>query len=256
MAPPLLRINGLRVRFGGVLAIDGVSFDLAAGEIVGLVGPNGAGKTTLLNCVSRLQTPEAGDLFFCGQSLLEVPAHALAGLGIARTFQNLALFGSMSVRDNVLAGTQPKHRAGLIAHALALASVRREARGANIETGRLLEACGLSAVATQPVSELSLGLRRRVELARALAAAPRLLLLDEPASGLTVDEADQLAERLLALRERTGLSVLMIEHRMRLVSALCDRVIALNFGSRIAEGTPEQIRTHPEVIAAWLGTRQ
>ena len=246
----------MRVRFGGVLAIDGVSFDLAAGEIVGLVGPNGAGKTTLLNCLSRLQVPEAGDLVFCGQSLLAVQAHALAGLGIARTFQNLALFGSMSVRDNVLAGTQPRHRAGLVAHALALATVRREAQDAEAEADRLLEACALSPVAKQPVSELSLGMRRRVELARALASAPRLLLLDEPASGLTVDEADQLAESLLALRERTGLAVLMIEHRMRLVSALCDRVIALDFGSIIADGPPGHVRTHPEVIAAWLGTRR
>jgi branched-chain amino acid transport system ATP-binding protein len=246
----------LRVRFGGVLAIDGVSFDLAAGEIVGLVGPNGAGKTTLLNCISRLQVPEAGDLSFCGQSLLAVPAHALAGLGIARTFQNLALFGSMSVRDNVLAGTQPRHRAGLVAHALALATVRREARDAEAEADRLLEACALSPLAMQPVSELSLGMRRRVELARALASAPRLLLLDEPASGLTVDEADQLAASLLALRERTGLAVLMIEHRMRLVSALCDRVIALDFGSIIADGPPGHVRAHPEVIAAWLGTHR
>ena len=246
----------MRVRFGGVLAIDGVSFDLAAGEIVGLVGPNGAGKTTLLNCLSRLQVPEAGDLVFCGQSLLAVPAHALARLGIARTFQNLALFGSMSVRDNVLAGTQPRHRAGLVAHALALATVRREAQDAEAEADRLLEACALSPVAKQPVSELSLGMRRRVELARALASAPRLLLLDEPASGLTVDETDQLAASLLALRERTGLAVLMIEHRMRLVSALCDRVIALDFGSIIADGPPGHVRTHPEVIAAWLGTRR
>lgn len=256
MAVPLLSIDGLRVRFGGVVALDGVSFELAAGEIVGLVGPNGAGKTTLINCVSRLQDPEAGDMLFDGQSLCKTPAHALARLGIARTFQNLALFGSLSVRENVLAGSQPRHRAGLIAHALGLPSVRREAKVADLETRRLLEHCALEAVAERPVSELSLGMRRRVELARALASSPRLLLLDEPASGLTLEELDQLAESLLALRAQTGLAVLMVEHRMRLVSALCDRVVVLNFGSRIAEGSPDDIRSHPEVIAAWLGAHQ
>lgn len=256
MAPPLLRLTELRVRFGGVIALDGVSLDIAAGEIVGLVGPNGAGKTTLINCVSRLQDLDAGDMLFEGRSLRTTPAHALARLGIARTFQNLALFGSLSVRENILAGSQPLHRAGLIAHALSLPSVRREASAADIETRRLLEHCALEVVAGRPVSELSLGVRRRVELARALASSPRLLLLDEPASGLTLEELDQLAETLLALRAQTGLAVLMVEHRMRLVSALCDRVVVLNFGSRIVEGSPDEIRNHPEVIAAWLGARQ
>lgn len=253
--PPLLKLDRLHVRFGGVTALDGVDLELTAGSIVGLVGPNGAGKTTLLNCVSRLQEPDAGDIVFRGQSLLGIPAHALAHRGITRTFQNPALFGSMSVRDNVLTGTQPQHRAGFIAHALALAQVAREASAARLQADRLIEVCGLAAVADRPVSELSLGLRRQVELARALAGSPSLLLLDEPASGLSADEADTLAGSLRALRRQTGLAVLLIEHRMQWVSALCDQLIALNFGCRIAVGTPAEVRAHPEVIDAWLGDR-
>ncbi len=254
--PPLLEFDRVCVRFGGVLALDKLSFQIPAGSLSGLIGPNGSGKTTLINCVSRLCTPASGDIRFEGRSLLQSPAHALARLGIARTFQNLALFDSMSVRDTILAGTQPHHPSGLLAHALALASVAREARAANDRAEQLIDELDLATLVDRPVKALSLGNRRRVELARALACAPRLLLLDEPASGLTVEESDRLAAVLLALRKRSGLTVLMIEHRMRLVSAVCDQVVALNFGCKVAQGTPDEVRVHPQVIEAWLGTRQ
>ena len=253
---PILELDRVCVRFGGVVALDALSLTVPAGSLFGLIGPNGSGKTTLINCVSRLVTPASGEIRFDGHTLLNTPPHALAQLGIARTFQNLALFDSMTVRDTVLSGTQPHHRAGLFAHALALGSVAREARDAADRAARLIDELDLAAFAERPARELSLGNRRRVELARALAAAPRLLLLDEPASGLTIEECDQLAERLRALRARTGLTVLMIEHRMRWVSEVCDRVVALNFGAKLTEGTPAEVRAHPQVIEAWLGTRQ
>jgi len=243
------------MRFGGVVALDDVSFDIPSGQICGLLGPNGAGKTTLINCISRLQTPQSGEILFDGQSILSKPPHALAALGITRTFQNLALFNSMSVHDHVLAGTDVRHRAGWIAHALALPGVRRAERAAHDRAEQLLQSLELHGHAHRTVGELSLGMRRRVELGRALGAAPRLLLLDEPASGLTTSEADSLAQTILMLRERYATTVLMIEHRMRLVSAVCDHVVVLNFGCKIAEGTPAEIRRHPQVVDAWLGAR-
>jgi branched-chain amino acid transport system ATP-binding protein len=251
----LLKLDRLQMRFGGVVALDDVSFDIPAGQICGLLGPNGAGKTTLINCISRLQTLQAGEILFDGQSILSKPAHALAALGIARSFQNLALFNSMSVRDHVLVGTDVGNRAGWIAHALGLPAVRRAERAAYDRADQLLQSLGLHEFAHRAVGELSLGMRRRVELGRALGAAPRLLLLDEPASGLTTSEADSLAQTILMLRERYATTVLMIEHRMRLVTAVCDHVVVLNFGCKIAEGTPAEIRRDPQVVDAWLGAR-
>ena len=251
----LLKLDRLRMRFGGVVALDDVSFDIPSGQICGLLGPNGAGKTTLINCISRLQTPQSGEILFDGQSILSKPPHALAALGITRTFQNLALFNSMSVRDHVLTGTDVRHPAGWITHSLALPGARRAEQAAHDRAEQLLQGLGLSEFADRAVGELSLGMRRRVELGRALGAAPRLLLLDEPASGLTTSEADSLAKTILMLRERYATTVLMIEHRMRLVTAVCDHVIVLNFGCKIAEGTPDEIRRDPQVIDAWLGGR-
>ena len=255
-ASELLRFDRVSVRFGGVLALDEVSVAIAPGTICGLIGPNGAGKTTLLNCLSRLHPIESGDIVYQGRSLRSVPAHALAGLGIARTFQNLALFASLSVRANVLAGAHSAMRSGFLAHALALRTVAREEALARARAEQAIAALDLGAVASRQVGELALGTRRRVELARALAASPRLLLLDEPASGLTVAEADALAETLRLLRDTLGITVLMIEHRMRLVNAVCEQVVALNFGRKIAEGSASEVRNHPQVIEAWIGPRQ
>lgn len=249
----LLAFEQVGVRFGGVIALDSVSFDVQARTICGLIGPNGAGKTTLLNCISRLYPINSGNMLFDGRSLRDTPAHALARLGIARTFQNLALFASMTVRETVLTGLHSSKRSGFVAHALGRASVAREEAQAREQVCELLDSLGLQAIADRPVRDLSLGLRRRVELARALAARPRLLLLDEPSSGLSVEEADALADSILALRDQQDITVLMIEHRMRLIARVCDQVLALNFGRIIARGTSDEVRQHPDVIDAWIG---
>jgi branched-chain amino acid transport system ATP-binding protein len=251
--PILLRFDELCIRFGGVNAVDGVSFAVAQGEICGLIGPNGAGKTTLFNCVSGLYPIESGDIDFNGRSLKPLPPHKRAALGIARTFQNLALFTSQSVLFNVLCGVHPRMRTGLFAHVFGHRAVAREEAWALEQAKALLARLGLEPLASRKVGELSLGMRKRVEIARALAAQPKLLMLDEPASGLSPIELDELAQLIASLRSQEGLTVLLVEHRLRWVQAVCDRVVALNFGRVIADGTPNEVSAHPEVVAAWLG---
>ncbi len=226
----LLRVQDVGVRFGGIVALDRVSFEVAAGQIVGLIGPNGAGKTTLFNCVSRLYPCDSGEITFGPHRLLEVPRHRIATLGIGRTFQNLALFRSMTVLENVLVGRHSRTRSGFFAF------------------------IGLEAVAATRVSDLSFGTQKRVELARALASEPTLLLLDEPASGLNHEEVTALGSLIREIRDRLRLTVLLVEHHMNLVMSISDRVVALNFGRKIAEGTPEDVRSHPEVMQAYLGS--
>jgi len=250
----LLRVRDIAVRFGGIVALDGVSFDVAPGSIVGLIGPNGAGKTTLFNCISRLYPCDRGDISFDGQSLLALARHRVAGLGIGRTFQNLALFRSMSVRDNVMLGRHSRTRAGFLRHALRTPLVRDEEAATRRSAQALVELLELGAVADQPVSSLPFGTQKRVELARALAAEPQLLLLDEPASGLNHEEVTELGALIRAIRDRLRLTVLLVEHHMSLVMSVSDRVVALNFGRKIAEGSPDEVRAHPEVVQAYLGT--
>jgi branched-chain amino acid transport system ATP-binding protein len=250
---PLLRVQDVRVRFGGIVALDGVSFGVAPGRIVGLIGPNGAGKTTLFNCVSRLYQCESGEIAFGGVSLLSQSRHRVAGLGIGRTFQNLALFRSMSVLDNVMVGHHSRTRGGFLANALRLPRAAREDRAARDKARSLIAALALEAVADTPVSDLPFGTQKRVELARALAAEPKLLLLDEPASGLNHEEVGALGSLVQDLRRRFDLTVLLVEHHMGLVMSISDRVVALNFGRVIAEGTPEEVRRHPDVVHAYLG---
>jgi branched-chain amino acid transport system ATP-binding protein len=251
---PLLRVHDVRVRFGGIIALDGVSFGVAPGRIVGLIGPNGAGKTTLFNCVSRLYECDAGEIAFGGASLLGVARHRVAGLGIGRTFQNLALFRSMSVLDNVMVGHHSRSRGGFLASALRLPGAAREDRAARDKALSLIAALGLESHAATPVSDLPFGTQKRVELARALAAEPKLLLLDEPASGLNHEEVEALGTLVHELRERFALTVLLVEHHMGLVMRISDRVVALNFGRVIAEGTPDEVQRHPDVVSAYLGT--
>jgi len=242
------------VRFGGIVALDGVSFEVPERQVIGLIGPNGAGKTTLFNCVSRLYDCDQGDILFAGRSLLRVPRHRVAALGIGRTFQNLALFRSLSVLENVMVGHHCRTRGGFIANALRLPRASREDRAASEKARALVALLGLEPVADKLVSELPFGTQKRVELARALAAEPKLLLLDEPASGLNHEEVGELGGVIRDVREQLSLTVLLVEHHMGLVMAVSDRVVALNFGRVIAAGTPDQVREHPEVVSAYLGS--
>ena len=250
----LLRVDGVTIRFGGVTALQDVRFAVASGAICGLIGPNGAGKTTLFNCISRLYDPHSGTIEFDGRALANVARHEIAALGIARTFQNVALFATMTTRDNVRVGAHALARGGFLANALALPFAAREERRVCERADALIEEFGLARVADRPVGELPFGVRKRVELARALAIEPKLLLLDEPAAGLNHEEVDALAAEIRAIRDRRKLAVLLVEHHMNLVMRVSDQVVALEFGRVIADGPPERVRNDPEVVRAYLGS--
>ena len=253
-AAAMLRVQNVGVRFGGIVALDNVSFDVDTGRIVGLIGPNGAGKTTLFNCLSRLYACDSGDILFDGRSLLSVRRHQVAELGIGRTFQNLALFRTLTVFDNVRVGRHCRTRSGFFLNALRLPVVRSEEEETSEKVRALIKLLELDAVAEKRVADLPFGTQKRVELARALAAEPQLLLLDEPASGLNHEEVSQLGALIRDLRERFRLTVLLVEHHMSLVMSISERVVALNFGRLVAQGTPAEVREHPELVKAYLGT--
>jgi branched-chain amino acid transport system ATP-binding protein len=255
MTAPLLSIRSLTVRFGGIVALDGVAVDVAPGSIQAVIGPNGAGKSTLINVVSGLCGANQGTITFAGARIDGRAPHAISRLGIARTFQNTELFGAMSALGNVVVALDRRLGSGPLGSMLHGPGYRRAERALRAEAERLLASVGLAGNTDMPAATLPFGMQRRLEIARALATRPRLLLLDEPAAGLRSAEVEDLNRILVELRTQQGVTILVIDHVMALVMTISDHITVLNFGRKIAEGPPQAVRSSPDVIKAYLGEK-
>jgi branched-chain amino acid transport system ATP-binding protein len=249
----LFQVKDLAVQFGGIKAVDGVSFEVEKGSIFTIIGPNGAGKTTIFNLVSRINDPTAGSIHFEGRDITRVAANQVASLGIARTFQNIELFDNANVMQNILVGCHVHVGTSLLSEILRLPSFTQREIESRKNVEKIIDFLGLDAYRDSTVGSLPYGLRKMVELGRALAVSPKLLLLDEPSSGLNVEETDNIGSWIRDIRDVLGVTILMVEHDMRLVSAVSDRVLALNYGKLLAIGTAAQVQRDPAVISAYLG---
>lgn len=253
MSQAVLEVRDIRLSFGSVTALDGVSLKLGPEEIVGLIGPNGAGKSSLLNCISGFYRPQRGEVVFEGRAITNLPAHERARIGIARTFQGIQVYSGMTVLENILAGCHVRLKTGMLSAFLYWPWAHREEMEARAVAETLLDFLDLEPYRHRLVGELGYGLRKRVDLGRALAMGPRALLMDEPMAGMNVEEKEDMARFILDVREARRIPILLVEHDMAVVMDLCDRIVVLDWGRVIAEGPPERIRRDPAVIKAYLG---